>query len=148
MRPEYQILFGSIFLCLCAVWHIYALSELIVRLEARFGGRYTHRGGNYFVTVAIFMIIVGAHTVQIYFWALAYWLTGALPTFPESIYFSIVTYAALGYGDVVLGENFRIFGAMESVTGLLMFGITTAFLVGYFNQVRKHGPNQNHDHEN
>jgi len=56
-------------------------------------------------------------------------------TFPESIYFSLVTYAALGYGDVVLGEHFRIFGAMESVTGLLMFGITTAFLVGYFSQV-------------
>lgn len=148
MRPEYQILLGSVFLSLCAVWHIYALSELISRLEARFGGNFAKRGANYIVTIAIFMIIVGAHTVQIYFWALAYWLTGALPNFPESIYFSIVTYAALGYGDVVLGDNFRIFGAMESVTGLLMFGITTAFLVGYFNQVRKHGPDQSHDLKN
>ena len=92
------------------------------------------------MTVAVFLAIVGAHTVQIYIWALAFWLTGALLTFPESIYFSLVTYAALGYGDVVLGEHFRIFGAMESVTGLLMFGITTAFLVGYFSQVAPRVP--------
>lgn len=140
MRPEYQILLGSLFLCLCGVWHIYALSELIVRLEARYGISNLQRRRNFLTTVSIFLAIVGAHTVQIYVWAMAFWLTGALQTFPESIYFSLVTYAALGYGDVVLGEQFRIFGAMESVTGLLMFGITTAFLVGYFSQVVQRAP--------
>jgi hypothetical protein len=140
MRPEFQILLGSFFLCVCAVWHIYALSELIGRLQARFGEAIAGRHGSFLVTVTVFLAIVGVHTVQIYLWALAYWLTGALQTFPDSIYFSIVTYAALGYGDVVLGPHFRIFGAMESVTGLLMFGITTAFLVGYFTQIIKRVP--------
>ncbi len=140
MRPEFQILLGSLFLCICGVWHIYALSELIAKLEAKFGDASQQQRRNFLVTVIVFLAIVGAHTVQLYVWALAFWLTGALQTFPDSIYFSLVTYAALGYGDVVLGENFRIFGAMESVTGLLMFGITTAFLVGYFSQVARRTP--------
>jgi hypothetical protein len=140
MRPEIQILLGSVFLCVCGVWHIYALSELIGRLEAKYGDAERRQRRSFWVTVTVFLAIVGAHTVQLYVWALAFWLTGALATFPESIYFSLVTYAALGYGDIVLGEHFRIFGAMESVTGLLMFGITTAFLVGYFSQASQRGP--------
>lgn len=133
MRPEFQILLGSVMLCLCAVWHIYAVSEMIVRLQARFGDADSEQPAGFVVTVYIFLGIVGAHTVQLYFWALSFWLMGAVQEFPTAIYFSLVTYTALGYGDVVLGENFRIYGAMESITGLLMFGITTAFLVGYFS---------------
>ncbi|MGR3660285.1 MAG: ion channel [Paracoccaceae bacterium] len=137
MRPEYQILLGSVFLCVCAIWHIFAVTELIARLRKRFGGTHDDPRTNFYVTVYVFLGIVGAHTVQLYLWALAFWLTGAIEEFPTAIYFSLVTYTALGYGDVVLGENFRIFGAMESITGLLMFGITTAFLVGYFSILMK-----------
>jgi len=133
MRPENQILLGSVFLCVCAIWHIFAVTELIRRLRKRFGGEHDDYNTSFYVTVYVFLGIVGAHTVQLYLWALAYWLSGAIADFPTAIYFSLVTYTALGYGDVVLGENFRIFGAMESITGLLMFGITTAFLVGYFS---------------
>lgn len=141
MRPETQIFVGSAMLCICAVWHIYALSELIVRLQVRFGGTRLARRNNFGVTVMIFMAILMAHTVQIYFWAGAYYLMGALSEFPDAIYFSLVTYATLGYGDIVLGKDYRIFGSMEAVTGVLMFGITTAFLVGYFSSMmsRIHG---------
>lgn len=92
------------------------------------------------MTVYVFLGITGAHTVQLYFWALAFWFADAITEFPTAIYFSLVTYTSLGYGDVVLEENFRIFGAMESITGLLMFGITTAFLVGYYSRIMREAP--------
>ena len=41
------------------------------------------------------------------------------------------------FGDVVLGEGLRIFGAFASVTGLLAFGLSTAFMVALFTQVFK-----------
>lgn len=89
-----------------------------------------------FVTVcALFLITLGSHTAQIYINALALWLVGALPGYEEPIYYTLVTYTTVGYGDVVLGPDFRIMGAMISVTGILMFGMTTAFLVGLFSRV-------------
>ncbi len=60
---------------------------------------------------------------------------GALPGFAEAIYFAIVTYTTLGYGDIVLDANFRVFAALSSVTGLLNFGLSTAFLVGILSRL-------------
>lgn len=137
MASGYQIILGSIVLCICAVWHIFALIELIALLREREEGVIRTRFSDFRLTASVVLAILFAHTVQIYFWAGIYWLSQALPDFSQSIYFSLVTYTTLGYGDVVLGEGFRIFAAMESITGVLMFGITTAFLVGFFTELAK-----------
>ena len=52
-----------------------------------------------------------------------------------ALYFSLVTFTTLGYGDIVLGEGLRIFGAFASVTGLLAFGLSTAFLVALMTRM-------------
>ena len=79
-------------------------------------------------------VFVMSHTLHVYIWAIAVRLIGALPGYEEPIYFALVTYTTLGYGDVTLDATFRILGAMASVTGILMFGLTTAFLVGVFTR--------------
>jgi len=135
MKAALQIAVGSVMLFACAIWHIFALLELISLVEAWYGFGDTQPKSNFRMTAVVFFGIVLAHMVQIYFWAGVLWLVGAISTFGEAIYFSLVTYTTLGYGDVVLGKQFRIFGAMQAVTGLLMFGITTAFLVGYFGEL-------------
>jgi hypothetical protein len=50
-------------------------------------------------------------TAGVWVWALTYDLLGVFPTFEESLYFSIVTYTTLGYGDV--------FGALEAASQTL-----------------------------
>ena len=84
------------------------------------------------LVLTVFGAFVLSHTVHVYLWALVVWLVGALSGYEEPIYFALVTYTTLGYGDVTLVPAFRILGAMASVTGILMFGLTTAFLVGVF----------------
>lgn len=74
--------------------------------------------------------IIFAHTLQVWIWSSGFVLAEALPDWNTAIYFSLVTYTTLGYGDVVLGPGLRIFAAFASVTGLLGFGLSTAFLVG------------------
>jgi len=69
-----------------------------------------------------------AHLVEIMIWALAYWLTGELKNMEEAIYFSAITFATIGYGDVTLASKWRLASAMEGVNGILLFGWTTAFL--------------------
>ncbi len=128
----FQIIWGSLALVICSAFHVVmvvwwarALKQWndapirtlpFVRSLMLIGGT--------------FVVIVFAHTVQVWLWAVLLLLLKALPNLPDAIYFSLVTYTTVGYGDMTLSNDFRIFGAMASVTGLLSFGLSTAFLVG------------------
>ena len=80
-------------------------------------------------------MVLFAHTIQVWIWAGAFMALKVLPNISDAIYFSLVTYTTVGYGDVTVGGGFRIFGAMAAVTGLLNFGLSTAFLVGLFDRM-------------
>ncbi len=69
------------------------------------------------------------HTIEIWLYAALYVQLGAIVGFEESLYFSTVTYASIGYGDVLLPQAWRILGAIEGATGVIMLGWSTAFLV-------------------
>ena len=75
-------------------------------------------------------------TAGVWVWALAYDLLGVFGTFEESLYFSIVTYTTLGYGDVILPHEWRILSGMTSTNGFLNFGLITALLIEALRQVR------------
>jgi hypothetical protein len=38
-----------------------------------------------------------------------------------------VTYTTVGYGDLVLPEQWRLLGPVEGLTGILMCGLSTGF---------------------
>ena len=58
-----------------------------------------------------------------------------LDSFEDAIYFVLVTATTVGYGDLTLGTEYRIFGAFAGVTGLLTFGLSTAILVSLFEKL-------------
>lgn len=82
-----------------------------------------------------FGLVVLAHTIHVWVWAISFILGGEFETIGEAIYFSLSTYTTVGYGDVILGPESRIFAAMASVTGLLGFGLSTAYLVGFLEKL-------------
>jgi len=59
-------------------------------------------------------------------WAILYTALGAVETFEEAIYFSLVTMATLGYGDVVLEKPWRILSAIQGANGSFLFGWSSA----------------------
>ncbi|MEP1327841.1 ion channel [Pseudophaeobacter sp.] len=127
-----QLFWGSGFLCLCLVIETVVLvfcADALRRYAKRFGLLTTpmRRGG--FLLIAIGYILF-CHTLQVWIWAASFVWMGAIGDWNTAAYFSIVTYTTLGYGDIVLGNASRIFGAFVSINGLLGFGISTAFLVG------------------
>src|SRR5262245_32158768 len=67
------------------------------------------------------------HLVTIMTWGLCYAWTGAMPGVQSAIYFSAVTYTTTGYGDLTLPEAWRLVGAVEALTGILMCGLSTGF---------------------
>jgi hypothetical protein len=68
-------------------------------------------------------------------WAFVYVWLGALPSMPEAVYFSLVTFTTLGYGDVTLGETWRLLGALQSANGVIIFGWTTAVVVALLQRM-------------
>ena len=78
-----------------------------------------------FVGLAGWIILL--HVTEIMVWAFAYTLLNAMPDLPSAMYFSAVTYTTTGYGDVVLPQSWRLVGAVEALTGILMCGWSTGF---------------------
>jgi voltage-gated potassium channel Kch len=52
-----------------------------------------------------------------------------VPGFERALYFSIVTYTTLGYGDIVLDENWRLLSSFQAANGIIIFGWTTAVII-------------------
>ena len=69
--------------------------------------------------------LVLIHATEIGVWALFFLWAGCLPDAESAFYFSGVTYATVGYGDVVLPQPWRMLGPIEGLTGILMCGLST-----------------------
>ena len=80
--------------------------------------------------------IIAIHTVEIWLYAALYMELGAFTAFEQALYFSTVTYASVGYGDMLLPVEWRILGAIEGPVGVVMLGVSTAFLVSLLTQLR------------
>ena len=73
--------------------------------------------------------IFAIHTLEIWLYAALFLGLGAFNDFEAALYFSTSTYAAIGYGDLLMPYGWRVLGAIEGATGIIMFGWSTAFLV-------------------
>ena len=80
-----------------------------------------------FLLIRVGWWLVLLHLVQIAMWGLFYWWQECLPDVESSFYFSAVTYTTVGYGDLVLPPEWRMVGAVEGLTGILMCGLSTGF---------------------
>ena len=86
-----------------------------------------------FVFVSVWIVLL--HLTQISVWAMFYVWRDAMPDLPSALYFSAVTYTTTGYGDLVLPEGWRLLGAVEALTGILMCGWSTGFFFAIMNRV-------------
>jgi hypothetical protein len=78
-------------------------------------------------TLVIMMFF--ASLIEASIWAVTYVAIGALSSFEPALYFSIVTFTTLGYGDVTLHADWRLLASFEGANGTIMFGWTTAIIV-------------------
>jgi voltage-gated potassium channel Kch len=86
-----------------------------------------------FVLVSVWIVLL--HLAEIALWAAFYLWRNAMPDLPSALYFSAVTYTTTGYGDLVLAEGWRLLGAVEALTGILMCGWSTGFFFAIVNRL-------------
>ncbi|MEM9031767.1 MAG: ion channel, partial [Pseudomonadota bacterium] len=76
------------------------------------------------LTSTIFMLMSA-----VMIWAIAFWVLGLFATFEAAVYFSLVAFTTLGFGDVLLDQEWRLLSGLSAANGLLLFGLMTAILV-------------------
>lgn len=121
---------GTAMVCLTVATHFIGL--IILMWFLRRGGHRFHahesivgQGG---LIVFVVLGIIAIHTVEIWLYAVAFLAIGALDEFTVALYFSTVSFASIGYGDIILGKDWRLVGAIEGVNGLILIAWSTAFL--------------------
>jgi voltage-gated potassium channel len=78
--------------------------------------------------VLLFSGIMLLHTVETVMWAAFYYTRELFNDLETSLYFSLTSYTTIGYGDVLLPQRWRLLGAIEGISGVLLCGISTAFI--------------------
>jgi len=130
---------------LLMAWALVALCVVIhatgVTVAVRWLRQFTTRmaAHNFWLEVRLFTRLAGwmilLHLIEVTAWALVYTWKGAMPDLQSALYFSGVTYTTTGYGDLVLPEEWRLVGAIEALTGILMCGWSTGFFFAVVGRV-------------
>jgi Ion channel len=114
------------------------VAALIVQLVAWLI-RTGYNGSGFWKNVAVMTLVTlvtaTAHLIQITMWAVAFLMIGEISAFEKALYFSGENYTSLGYGDIVLSEQWRLLGPLEAINGVLLFGLSTAVMFGVMSHL-------------
>ena len=95
----------------------------------------TRRLMRIFLVSAVVVMMSLASFLEMLIYAITFLALNAIQGFEVALYFSMVTFTTLGYGDIVLSEQWRLLGSFEAVNGIIMFGWTTAIVIAAVQRV-------------
>jgi hypothetical protein len=81
------------------------------------------------------MLTISLHAIESVTWGAAYLLLGALSDERTAMLYSLGAMTTYGHSNVHLNPHWELLGAMEALQGMLLFGLTTAFLFSIFHEV-------------
>lgn len=87
-------------------------------------------------TLTIVTFLIGAsggmlaalHGLEAAIWAITYVLLHAVGSLSDALLYSVNSMTTRGASDVVLQHHWKMLGALEAASGMLAFGLSTAFL--------------------
>jgi len=123
-----QLILGFALMVVAVAIHLVGGLAVILHLRRRVAA---HAGDStlfaLWVLVQLFAVLLLLHLMQVSLWALLYWWQIGWD-FNTALYFSTVTYATIGYGDVVPPTQWRLVAVTEGLTGVLMLGWSSALV--------------------
>ncbi len=78
---------------------------------------------------AVSLWLMASMSATVWIWAFYFLWSGALGDLETAVYFSLVSFTTLGFGDIVLARPHRLLSGMLAANGLVLFGLTTAVLI-------------------
>jgi len=132
---------------LTVVIHVYGLAIINGRAVHVLSGSAERRGFMPRFAVAMSFAALMATLllgVEAATWAAAYRLLGALPDNKLAMLYSLSALTSYGHVNLFLKEHWELMGALEALNGMMLFGLTTAFLFSMIQTVWPLGSRQRH----
>ena len=87
------------------------------------------------VMIATVSVLMAARIAEVLVWSFVYLMVRVAPPGTDVIYFALVNYTTLGYGDVTPSERWHLVGPMTVMNGVLLFGWSTAVIFAVLRAV-------------
>ena len=133
-------LWGVPLIVLTVLVHAFGLlgirDRVLERLAAAFAAG-PSRGAFAWVVSATVLLVTVLHAFEGGAWALAYVVLGASPDLRVAMLYSLSAMTSYGHADIFLAPHWQMMGALEALNGMMLFGLTTAFL---FSVMSSHSP--------
>jgi hypothetical protein len=89
------------------------------------------------VIVTVTLALATLHAIECTVWAIAYVNLGALTSPADAALYSVDSMTTRGASGLSLAPYWRMMGALEAANGMLLFGISTAFLFAVMQRILK-----------
>lgn len=106
-------------------------------LRAKFPHAGVRRMTVLLVGAALWMLL--GQTLVVWLWAFLLLSLGAFVALEPAVYYALASFTTVGFGDVVLGSDWRVLGALISAHGMISFGLATAFLIEFILRMQRGG---------
>jgi hypothetical protein len=80
------------------------------------------------IITVVGLILAILHGVEVALWAAVYRWLGAFGGWSETLFYSLDSFTTRGESGLVLPARWQMLGAIEAANGVLLFGLTTAFM--------------------
>jgi hypothetical protein len=87
--------------------------------------------------VGVALCLAVMHGIEAFVWALSYVHIGALSSLADATLYSLDSMTSRGGSGLAIEERWRMMGASEAVDGMLLFGISTAFVFAVMARIWK-----------
>ena len=136
-------------IAITATIHAVGIVIIAITIE-RFLGKLVRHGqiflesglGAVALIVGVALSLVVLHAVECILWAIVYVNLGALPSPADAMLYSVDSMTTRGASGLVLERHWRMMGAWEAGDGMLLFGISTAFLFYIMQRIWKREESQ------
>ncbi len=128
-----NILLGLFIIGITVTIQAYGTSFWLNHIEKKYASLsqtvFNRKSVRLLIMTSSFLLVL--HFLQSSIWAFAYYALHDLTdfdTFEKAMYFSLVTFTTLGYGDITISSTHRIIAGFEAINGILLIGWSTAFM--------------------
>jgi hypothetical protein len=141
-RPDWW-LGGALTIATC-VLHVFGLTLiaqiaewLAASVPGRRRGMVVHTS---LILVPIVALTLCLHGIEAGIWAVVYVRVGALPDMHVAMLYSLDAMTTYGHTAVALVPAWQLLGAIQALSGMLVFGLTIAFMAAMLRRLWPAGP--------
>ena len=128
-----NIIIGVLVIGLTILIHGYGTIYWIKFIRKKYKKKTTKSLSKKIVWILIYsaIFLLSLNFVEAIIWGFTYYLLPGITEFEsieKAIYFSLVTFTTLGYGDITINSANRMLAGFEAMNGVLLLGWTTAMM--------------------